>query len=93
MDVYELLARADRASVLGPEDLERLATAAYLVGRDEEQLGALERAHRGYLEVGERQRAVRCAFWLVVHLMLRREVARATGWLGRAQRLLDREER
>jgi DNA-binding CsgD family transcriptional regulator len=92
-DVHESLARADRSSRLGPEDLERLATAAYLVGRDEEQLGALERAHRGYLEVGERQRAVRCAFWLVVHLTLRREVARATGWLGRAQRLLDREER
>ena len=91
-EVHESLARTDRVTGLGPEDLERLATAAYMVGRDEEQLDALERAHRGYLEIGERRPAVHCAFWLVVHLMLRREVARATGWLGRARRLLDQEE-
>lgn len=91
-EAHESLARTDREAGLGPEDLERLATAAYMVGRDEEQLNALERAHRGYLAVGERRRAVRCAFWLVVHLMLRREAARASGWLGRAQRLLDRED-
>ena len=40
--------------------------------------------------VGEGLRAVRCAFWLGVHLMLRREIARATGWFKRAQRMLDR---
>ena len=91
VEEYESLVGADRATGLDPEDLERLATAAYMVGRDEEQLHALERAHRGYLEAGEPRRAVRCAFWLMVHLLLRREAARARGWLGRVQRLLDRE--
>ena len=38
-------------------------------------------------------RAVRCAFWIGINLALRGEVGPATGWLGRAQRLLEREER
>jgi DNA-binding CsgD family transcriptional regulator len=93
VDAYESLARVDRTAPLAPEDLELLATAAYMLGRDDEQLSALERAHQGYLQHDEGARAVRCAFWLGVHLVLRREIARATGWFGRAQRLLDREER
>ena len=92
-DAHESLARADRVTPLAPRDLELLATAAYMLGRDDDQLAALERAHRGYLDDGERLLAVRCAFWIGVHLMLRREIARATGWFGRAKRLLDRESR
>jgi hypothetical protein len=91
-DAHPLLARADREAALVPEDLELLATAAYMVGRDEEQQSALERAHRAYLDRGEPLAALRCAFWLGVHLLLRRETARATGWFARAQRLLEREE-
>ena len=52
---------------------------------------ALERAHHAYLDAGERLRAARCAFWIGMNLLLRREVGRATGWMGRAQRLVDRE--
>ena len=37
--------------------------------------------------------AVRCAFWLGFHLTLRGEPARAGGWLARARRLLEREDR
>jgi DNA-binding CsgD family transcriptional regulator len=92
-DAYTSLARADLEAALAPYDLELLATAAYMVGRDEEQLSALERAHRGHLDRGEPQAAVRCAFWLGVHLLLRREGARATGWFARARRLLERDER
>ena len=54
---------------------------------------ALERAHQAHLDAGEPLRAVRCAFWLGLTLMLRGEAGRATGWLGRAQRLLDRDGR
>jgi DNA-binding CsgD family transcriptional regulator len=92
-ELYELLARADQVAPLTPEDQERLATAAYMLGRDEEQVSFLERAHQGYLDRGEGLRAVRCAFWLGVHLMLRGEVARTTGWFRRAERLLEQEER
>ncbi len=92
-EAYESLERVDREASLAPGDLELLATAAYMTGRDDEQLSTLERVHQGYLDRGEGLRAVRCAVWLGVHLMLRGEIARMTGWLGRARRLLEKEER
>src|SRR6266480_3663871 len=54
--------------------------------------GMLERAYRGYSGSGEMRRAVRCAFWIGIQLALRGEMGPATGWLGRAQRLLEQEE-
>ncbi|MGD9509134.1 MAG: LuxR C-terminal-related transcriptional regulator [Geminicoccaceae bacterium] len=36
--------------------------------------------------------AVRCAFWLWLRLIFRGEMGRATGWLARAQRLLESEQ-
>ena len=93
VEAYESLARADRETTLSPDDLELLATVAYMVGRDEEQLNALQRAHQCYLDRGEDLPAVRCAFWVGVHLMLRGEVARTGGWFARVQRVLDHEER
>jgi DNA-binding CsgD family transcriptional regulator len=93
VDAYKSLSRADQATPLGAEDLNLLATSAYMLGRDDDYLSGLERAHRAYLDGGEAVRAVRCAFWVGVNLALRGEMARATGWFGRAQRLLEREER
>jgi DNA-binding CsgD family transcriptional regulator len=92
-DAYESLSLADEDEPLGPEDLELLATTAYMLGRDEEFVRAMERAHHAYAQAGDALRAVRCGFWLALTLMLGGEIGRATGWLGRAQRLLDREER
>lgn len=46
-EAYQLLSSADQQSSLDPEDLERLATAAYLVGRDAVCDDVLARAHRG----------------------------------------------
>ena len=40
---------------------------------------------------GSTLRAVRCAFWIGMNLALRGEMGPAGGWLGRAQRLLERE--
>lgn len=74
------------------EDLERLATAAYLTGRDEESDDAWARAHQQWLGTSNPARAARCAFWLAFGLLLRGEEARASGWLARAQRLLDGED-
>jgi len=93
MDAYESLSQVDQAAPLGVEDLELLATSASMIGRDDEYLSILERAHHLHLDHGETLRAVRCAFWVGVNLALRGEMARATGWLGRAQRLVGREER
>lgn len=90
-DVYKSLSHADQASPLGGEDLELLATSAFMIGRDDDFLGYLERAHHAYLDAGEAMRAVRCAFWIGINLALRGAMSRATGWLGRAQRLVERE--
>jgi ATP/maltotriose-dependent transcriptional regulator MalT len=91
MDAYQSLLHADQAVPLGVEDLELLATSAFMIGHDDDFLGYLERAHHAYLNAGEAMRAVRCAFWVGVNLALRGETSRATGWLGRAQRLVERE--
>ena len=91
MAAHESLSRADRMAPLGAEDLELLATSAFMLGRDDECLSCLERAYHVYLDGGEAMRAVRCAFWVGMNLALRGEMGRATGWLGRAQRLVERE--
>lgn len=91
-DAYRWLSLADQITPLKTEDLELLAMSAYLSGRDDEYLNALERAHHAYLGAGERLRAVRCAFWMGMRLFFRGEMGRATGWFARAQRLLEREE-
>jgi DNA-binding NarL/FixJ family response regulator len=88
-DAYESLSAADRADLLGPEDLELLAGSAYMLGREAQYLGLLERAHRAHLRGDQPLAALRCAFWIGVHLASRGETGRAGGWLGRAQRLLD----
>ncbi len=92
-DAFASLSRADRVAPLGAEDLELLATTAYMLGRDGDYLGALERAHQAHLGNGETLRAVRCAYWLAINLVLRGETGRASGWLGRAQRMVEREAR
>jgi len=89
---YESLARADEPAPLAAKDLELLATCAYMLGREDEWMRILERACNGHAEAGESRRAARCAFWIGTHLALRGELGPATGWLGRAQRLLEREE-
>jgi DNA-binding CsgD family transcriptional regulator len=88
-DVHRSLREADETSPLGAEDLERLATAAYMLGREDEYLAALERAHQAHVEAGAAARAARCAFWLTMEQMMRRQLGPATGWLARAQRLVD----
>ena len=90
-DAHDSLSRADEAVPLTAEDLERAATSAYMLGRVEDYWTRLERAYQAHIDVGEPLRAVRCAFWLGLDLALRGETGRAGGWLGRAQRLLERD--
>jgi DNA-binding NarL/FixJ family response regulator len=88
-DAFAQLSAADRTAPLEPEDLERLATAAYLIGRDGDSADIWARAHQVFLSRGGLERAVRCAFWLAFGLLNRGEHARGGGWIARAQRLLD----
>jgi DNA-binding CsgD family transcriptional regulator len=91
-DAFAQLSAADRETALELDDLERLAVAAYLVGRDSETDDAWARAHHECLRLGQVVRAARCAGLLAQGLMLRGEIARGGGWLARAQRLLDEEQ-
>lgn len=88
-EAHQLLSLADRTTPLAVDDLERLATSAYLIGRDLDFHRYLERAHHTRLQEGDQIRAARCAFWLGLTLLLRGETARANGWLARAQRLAE----
>jgi DNA-binding NarL/FixJ family response regulator len=90
-DAYEALSAADERAPLDAPDLDRLATAAYLIGRDEAAVAGLERAHRMFLDQGEVGRAVRCAFWVGMMLFLRGRHAEGGGWLARAGRLLEEQ--
>lgn len=85
-DAYEELHAADVTGALDAEDLERLAVAANMTGRDAECDQIWERAHRAWLERGEPAKAARCAFWLSTHLNMRGENARAGGAGGGLRR-------
>jgi DNA-binding CsgD family transcriptional regulator len=89
VDALAELSAADQEAPLAPDDLERLATAAYLAGNDEESVELWERTHRELLHAGDVLRAVRCASWLVFVLVNGGEIARSGGWIARARRLLD----
>ena len=88
-EAFDALSNVDRSEPLGGDDLELLSEAAYMLGREAEYLATLERAHRAHLEAGEPMAALQCAFWIGINLARRGEIGQASGWLGRARRLLD----
>lgn len=59
-DAFESLSIADGETPLGPADLERLATAAYVIGRDEDYTSTLDRAHRAYLDASTASSGATC---------------------------------
>ncbi len=87
-DARAELAQADREEPLGPEDLDRFATAAYLVGQVAESAEAWARAHHELLRRGEVERAARSAFWITFGLLAQGERARALAWVARGRDLL-----
>ena len=88
-DAYGRLSAADRAAPLDPEDLEQLAIAAHLIGREDESSETWARAHQEFLRRDNVTRAARCAFWLALFgLLMQGEPAISGGWLARGRRLL-----
>lgn len=74
---------------LDPEELERLASVAYLGGRREDAYKLWATANNAFTACGDVPRATRCAFWIAFGLLNSNELARGGGWVSRAQRLLD----
>ena len=91
LEAHDAFVRADGQGALDAEDLELLTMATLMLGRDDDAIAVLERAHHRYLERGETLRAVHAAAWIGINLAYRGLVGPATGWLGRAQRLLEQE--
>ena len=91
LEAREAFARADRSTPLDAEDLGLWATAQLMLAQDEAAVGTLERAHYRYLERGETVPAARAAIWIGMNLAYGGAVGPASGWLGRAQRLVDQE--
>jgi len=85
---YAALSAADADGGLSAEELERLAVAAFLLGREGEVPALRERAYEAYLERGLAEQAAECGFWLGFHLDLRGDVAQAAGWAARVRRLI-----
>lgn len=86
---YTELSGADQEDPLEPDDLELLATAAYLIGKDEDSADIWARAHSLSLSQGNPKRAVLCAFWLALSLFNKGDMARGGGWMARAGRVLE----
>ena len=88
-DAHESFVSAGRLDELDADDLERLATAAYLGGRDRSSTDAWAAAHRVRLDSGDADGAVLCAFWAAFGLITRGELSEGGGWLARAEHLVD----
>lgn len=85
----DAFAAADHERRLEIDDLERLAIAAHLAGRDRDSDAAWTRAFAIATAHGDPQRAARHAFWLAFRLLNAGDVPHANGWVQRAERVLD----
>ncbi len=85
---HEAFARASQDLPLSGADLESWATAAYLLGQDDEFVRLLDSAHQRHLDHGDVLRAARCTAWLACNLAAAGAQAPAAGWVSRTRRLL-----
>jgi DNA-binding CsgD family transcriptional regulator len=92
-DAYESLRRAAAAGPLTPDDYFLLGTAAYLRGEIAACVDALRRAYEIDTRENRPRRAARAAFWTSFALGNAGELGQATGWLSRAEALLEAEPR
>ena len=88
-DACDAFAAAADEAPLVADDHQRFAVAAYLIGADEPCEQQWEAAHRAAADAGDAAGAARCAVLLALCLVLRGQMARAGGWLARAEDLLD----
>lgn len=88
-DALELFSAAEAASLLTPEDLDLFGDAAWWTGDMTAAIAAQERAYAGHMAAGDHPRAARTALQLATEYNQRLESAVASGWVSRAQRLLE----
>lgn len=88
---FEALSSLDTNEGLTPEDLEALGEAAWWLCRMPECIGARERSVAAYVAQGQPRQAALVALRLFYTFSVRGEGAIASGWLRRADRLLEGE--
>jgi len=88
-DAYAQLSAADRQAPLASDDLERLATAAFLLGRDADSTGYLGTCVPRPPRQGAGRPRGPVRVLAGFRAQLTGETARTGGWLARAERLLD----
>ena len=87
-EAYADLTAADREALLDAGDLEKLATVAHLVGRDDESAALWARAFEAHRGGGDPPRAALSAFRVALPLILRGKTSEGNGWISRAERAL-----
>lgn len=87
-DAYTFLSAVDEETVLDADDLELLAKATYLIGKESKCIEIWARAHQKFLYESKIERAACSAFWLGMILFIRGERAQGSGWMARAERLI-----
>ncbi|MEX2552916.1 MAG: adenylate/guanylate cyclase domain-containing protein [Actinomycetota bacterium] len=90
-EAFDLLKQAASAEPLGPEDLERLADAAWWTGQLEESINARQQAYAGYLKRSQPRQAANAAISLASDYMGKLSESMAMGWVSSAERLLENE--
>jgi DNA-binding CsgD family transcriptional regulator len=88
-EAYERLSAADAAGDAAAADLERMAIAAYMLGRPDDSTAAGARAHVEAVRTGDVGLAIRSAYGLGMEYMQRGEMAQGGGWLARGARLAE----
>lgn len=87
LSAYHALSDLDDVQ-LQAEDSAALAVTAYLLGRRNDCVQAMQRSFQAHLDAADERGAARAASWLALLLCLGGEAAVAGGWAARADRLL-----
>jgi DNA-binding CsgD family transcriptional regulator len=89
-EAFDAFAAADAETGLGADDLVEWARTAYMLGRDDDYVTALERAHRRFLDDARLPEAALCAFWIGHNMLFRGRPSKADGWFAVGARLIER---
>lgn len=89
-EAFDLFAAADSEEDLSASDLESWATAGYLLGHVENAISALTRASQLHGRADAWERMAVSMHWTIFMLLGRGEMAQVSGWMARAQPILER---
>lgn len=88
-EAHDLFVEADRDAPLAADDLDRLASCAYMLGDEPASFDTWARAHHEFLAGGDTDRAAASAFRIGFGLLAKGQQEHGSGWLARARRVLD----